>query len=665
VWTREYGPRIVAVRQGPTRVHDQRSASRAAGSPDFQHLKPEAGLLLRLGISKPLIARMAQRAVINGTSIETELLASGVIEEDAYFAGLARMYGLPFRPVIDPALVGDPLCGDTQLAEPHMVRLQYTDRQPVMAVAPQILHMEGLARRFGRHGNGAGNLAITTPSAIRKALWKAGETRRVSDAVRGLFDNVQSLSARLVVTGDQGFVAGASLCLLSLLLVFAPMLAVVLGHMLLSFFHAAALFLRIMAVSHGKRHPRLEASLESGCDVLPVYTVMVALYREAAVVPQLIAALDALDWPRSLLDVKLVCEADDLETLEAIRQARPGPHIEVVEVPPMAPRTKPKALTYALAGARGKFLTIYDAEDRPHPQQLREAFHAFELGPSELACLQAPLVIGNAGESWISAIFALEYSALFRRLLPALGFYRLPLPLGGTSNHFRTALLKASGGWDPFNVTEDADLGMRLCRMGYRASTLTLPTYEDAPTEFKVWLAQRTRWYKGWLQTWLVLMRRPLRTAREMGPLSFLVFQLLVGGMLVAALSHPGLIVFITLSVLSLMQIPAPQPNVFTTMMLAMDVFNILGSYAVFFALGATPMTDREKKGMGWKWAMIPIYWMAVSLAAWKAVLELRLKPFHWNKTPHTPSRSGSLPPGLAAQSGQVFAAMTSASDKV
>ncbi|MDZ7937945.1 MAG: glycosyltransferase [Rhodoferax sp.] len=289
------------------------------------------------------------------------------------------------------------------------------------------------------------------------------------------------------------------------------------------------------------------SKLARGGEALPIYTVMVALYREAAVVPQLIAALDALDWPRSLLDVKLVCEGDDQETLEAIRQARPGPHIEVVEVPAMAPRTKPKALTYALSGARGEFLTIYDAEDRPHPQQLREAYHAFRLGPADLACLQSPLVIDNAGESWISAIFALEYSALFRRLLPALGFYRLPLPLGGTSNHFKTALLKESGGWDPYNVTEDADLGMRLCRMGYRSSTLTLPTYEDAPTDFGVWLAQRTRWYKGWLQTWLVLMRHPLRTAREMGPLSFFVFQLLVGGVLVAALSHPGLIVFITL----------------------------------------------------------------------------------------------------------------------
>lgn len=664
MWTREYGPRIVAVRHGSTREHGQRSVNHATGPSRYDHLKTEAGLLHILGISKPLIARMAQRAATNGTSIEVELLASGAIEEEAYFAGLARMYGLPFLAEIDPSLLSDHAYGDTQLVEPRMLRLHHKDRPPVVAVAPQILHMEGLARRFGRHANGAGSLVVTTPSAIRRATWKVGEARRVSHAVRGLFESVQSLSARLVVTGDQGFVAGAILCFISLLLVFAPLLAVVAAHMLLSFFHTAALFLRIMAVSHGKRHPKAEVSLESASDALPVYTVMVALYREAAVVPQLIAALDALDWPRSLLDVKLVCEADDRETLEAIRQARPGPHIEVVEVPDMAPRTKPKALTYALAGARGEFLTIYDAEDRPHPQQLREAFHAFRLGPSELACLQAPLVIGNAGESWISAIFALEYSALFRRLLPALGFYRLPLPLGGTSNHFRTALLRESGGWDPFNVTEDADLGMRLCRMGYRSSTLTLPTYEDAPTEFRVWLAQRTRWYKGWLQTWLVLMRQPLRTARDMGPLSFLVFQLLVGGMLVAALSHPGLIVFVTLSVLSLMQIPAPQPNVFTTMMLAMDVFNILGSYAVFFALGATPMTDREKKGMGWKWAMIPIYWMAVSLAAWKAVIELRLKPFHWNKTPHRPSRSGSLPPGLV-QPNQSAEALTSAFDKV
>lgn len=663
MWTREYGPRMVAARQEPVQAHNQRSAIDAPDSSDFARFKPEASLLHILGISKPLIARMVRRAAANNTSVETELLASGAIEEEAYYAGLARMYGLPFLAEIEPSLLVDHAYGDTQLAEPRMLRLHYFDRPPAMAIAPKILHMEGLAKRFGRHGHGAGSLVVTTPSSIRRAQWKVGENRRVSQAVRGLFDTLQPLSARLVVTGDQGFIAGATLCLTSMLVIFAPLLAAILSHLLLSCFHMAALFLRIAVVTHGRRHRPAATSLESADGVLPMYTVMVALYRETSVVPQLIAALDALDWPRSLLDVKIVCEADDRETLEAIEQARPGPHIEVVAVPAMAPRTKPKALTYALAGARGEFLTIYDAEDRPDPQQLREAYHAFRLGPPDLACLQAPLVIGNGGESWISAIFALEYSALFRRLLPALGYYRMPLPLGGTSNHFKTALLKESGGWDPYNVTEDADLGMRLCRMGYRSSTLTLPTYEDAPTEFGIWLAQRTRWYKGWLQTWLVLMREPRRTAREMGWLPFLVFQLLVGGMLIAALTHPGLIVFLTLLALSLMQAPAAQPSLFTTIMLAMDIFNILGSYAVFFMLGATPMTQSEKAGVGWKWAMIPVYWMAVSLAAWKAVIELRLKPFHWNKTPHRPSRATASTIALN-QPYQPAEAVTSSSDK-
>ncbi|MDH4439140.1 MAG: glycosyltransferase [Rhizobium sp.] len=602
-------------------------------------LRNEARLLHTLGISKPLLARMARLAMQTGTTIEAELLASGEIEEEAYFAGLARMYGLPFLAEIPPALVIDHRAIDSQLNEPRMLRLHHPDRPPVMALVPTITQMDSMRARLRRNDGLAAAMVITTPSALRRAVWRVGEERRARSAVHQLFDTERLKSARLVVTGDQGFMAGLFLCVTSLAATLAPLLCFSLAHVLLSVFHLGGLFLRLMVVAYGRKHPPREILLDAETGQLPVYTVMVAIYREAAVVPQLLAALDALDWPKSRLDIKLVCEADDQETLSAIRAVRPGPHVEVVEVPAMAPRTKPKALTYALSGARGEFLTIYDAEDRPHPQQLREAYHSFRLGPQDLACLQAPLVIANAGESWISAIFALEYSALFRRLLPALGFHRMPLPLGGTSNHFRTRVLVESGGWDPFNVTEDADLGMRLYRMGYRSSTLTLPTFEDAPVDFKVWLGQRSRWYKGWLQTWLVMMRQPIHTGREMGWLPFLVFQLLVGGMLVAALSHPGMLVFVTLSILSLMQIPAPQPGVFTSMMLGIDILNIIGSYAVFFALGATPMTDREKQGMGWKWAMIPVYWMAVSLAAWRAVIELRLRPFYWNKTPHSPSR--------------------------
>jgi cellulose synthase/poly-beta-1,6-N-acetylglucosamine synthase-like glycosyltransferase len=602
-------------------------------------LELEARLLHSLGISKPLLARMIQRAVQTGASIEEELLASGEIEEDAYFAGLARMYGLAFLADIPAELVVDHRSIDSQLTEPQMLRLHYPDRPPVMAIVPGIMELESMRARLQCSNHLADDMVVTTPSALRQAVWRVGEERRARSAVHQLFDTARLNSARLVVTGDQGFLAGLLVCVISLAATLAPHLCLAIIHLLLSIFHLSGLFLRLMVVAQGRKRPPRGAMLETGTGHLPVYTVMVAIYREASVVPQLLAALDALDWPKSRLDIKIVCEADDAETLAAIRKARPGPHIEVVEVPAMAPRTKPKALTYALAGARGEFLTIYDAEDRPHPQQLREAYHAFRLASPDLACLQAPLVIANAGESWISAIFAFEYAALFRRVLPALGLHRMPLPLGGTSNHFRTRVLTECGGWDPFNVTEDADLGMRLHRMGYRAATITLPTLEDAPVSFRVWLGQRTRWYKGWLQTWLVLMRHPVRTGREMGWLSFLVFQLLVGGMIVAALTHPGMLIFVTASILSLMAFDRPEAGLFMSAMLGIDVVNIIGSYAVFFALGASPMTDREKRGMGWKWMMIPVYWMAISLAAWKAVVELRLRPFYWNKTPHKPSR--------------------------
>lgn len=221
-------------------------------------------------------------------------------------------------------------------------------------------------------------------------------------------------------------------------------------------------------------------------------------------------------------------------------------------MPPSLPRTKPKALTYALSGARGAFVVVYDAEDRPHPQQLREAYTAFRNEPDEVACLQAPLIISNASSSWLSACFALEYSGLFRCMLPVLSTHGLPLPLGGTSNHFRTAVLRRAGAWDPYNVTEDADLGLRLHRLGYRCGVIRRQTLEDAPTSLPVWLNQRTRWYKGWLQSWLVMTRAPFTTARDMGWFAYMVFQLLIGGMLLSSLAHPLLFVSLAFMIIAI-----------------------------------------------------------------------------------------------------------------
>ena len=243
---------------------------------------------------------------------------------------------------------------------------------------------------------------------------------------------------------------------------------------------------------------------------------------------------------------------------------------------------------------------------------------------------------GNAGESWLAALFSLEYSGLFRRLLPFLGTRRQPMPLGGTSNHFRTEILRSVGAWDPHNVTEDADLRMRLYRLGYRAETLTRYTVEDAPTERRVWLGQRSRWFKGWMQTWLVLMRQPIHLTRELGFGGVLMFHALVTGMLVSALGHPLILVFIGVTMWDLHAATHAPP--FQLFMLVLDWLNIILAYTIFVRLGWRAMGTNERARVGFRWRWVPAYWMLMSLAAWRAAIELYRKPFFWNKTPHRPS---------------------------
>ncbi|MDB5626777.1 MAG: glycosyl transferase, family 2, partial [Tardiphaga sp.] len=227
--------------------------------------------------------------------------------------------------------------------------------------------------------------------------------------------------------------------------------------------------------------------------------MIVALYREDRSVPQLLNALDALDYPREKLDIILAVEADDVATRFAIRRFG-APHLRVIVAPDVGPRTKPKALNCALPFARGSVIAVFDAEDQPDPGQLRAAIEALRTGGSDVACAQASLCIHNVTDSLFTRMFAAEYAGQFDKVLPGLTEMALPLPLGGTSNHFRADALRAVGGWDAWNVTEDADLGLRLARFGYRAVTFASTTREEAPIRFMPWLKQRSRWMKGWMR---------------------------------------------------------------------------------------------------------------------------------------------------------------------
>ena len=277
-----------------------------------------------------------------------------------------------------------------------------------------------------------------------------------------------------------------------------------------------SVIMRLLATTEACEAPPEPVRLPGDKD-LPVYTIVAPLYRETEVARKLLAALERLDYPRAKLDVKFVVEADDPQTRLALEACDLPVWCEIIVAPPGAPRTKPRALNVALPVARGELLTIYDAEDEPDPDQLRRAAGRFALAAPDMACLQARLAIDNSGDSWLAALFALEYAALFDVVNPGIAALGLPMPLGGTSNHFRVDVLRELRGWDAWNVTEDADLGMRLARAGYRVETLASTTHEEAPVTMRAWLAQRRRWQKGWAQTLVTMSKHPLRLARDMG----------------------------------------------------------------------------------------------------------------------------------------------------
>jgi glycosyltransferase XagB len=621
------------IRHAPQGRHLPRKSSLAG------HFGEELLVLQQIGILPTILNRLVRQALCNGTTIEQEFLTCDHMSAKDYYTRLADLLDLPFLEKLPSEQIFDSEFLDSQLAQPTIIRLYDKTRPPVTVIAPEARRLPAIRARLRQSPDFAASLAIATPQAITEAAWKAGAKRRAEAASAKLFYATPQHSARTVLTARQAFFAGLLIAIAGFG-AFAAWQATLIGiHTLLSLLYMGTLWFRSLLLIQKIRTPSAPPLLLPTTTILPTYTVLVAIYRESAILPQLIGALKRLNWPASRLDIKLVCEEDDTETLAALAEIDLPSHFEIILTPALGPRTKPKALTYALSGARGDYLVIYDAEDRPHPDQLKEAYAHFLMAPPEVACLQAPLIIANADDNWISSLFALEYAALFRGILPSLSHYKMPLPLGGTSNHFRTHILRDIGAWDPYNVTEDADLGLRLYRAGYRCETLTRPTLEDAPTSAHVWIGQRSRWFKGWLQTWLVLMRHPRSAWNTMGGKAFLVFQLLIGGMLISALLHPTILIFLGMTIYALLNPPVTDIPLRETIMFWIDLMNILGSYLVFLALGGSAMTEYERKQIGWRAMTIPIYWLMTSRAAWRAVIELKTKPFFWNKTPHMPRK--------------------------
>ena len=365
----------------------------------------------------------------------------------------------------------------------------------------------------------------------------------------------------------------------------------------------------------------------------PHYTILVPLFREAGSVPGLVTALNGLDYPADKLTIMFLTELCDEPTRQALLAEPLHPGAQILTLPSGEPQTKPRALNVALERLSGEVVTIYDAEDRPHPNQLKSAARALAQGGAQLACVQAPLHAYNAKASWLAGQWALEYDVHFGLILPALARMGIPIALGGTSNHFRVSALRRAGGWDAWNVTEDADIGLRFARMGLRVDVIAPPTQEEAPETLAIWIKQRSRWIKGYMQTWIVLMRRPVRAARQMGWAKSLASYWLLSGAIGSALVHLPCLVWVLICAL--------LPDVaFTPVAAAVLVAGYLvsGVSALLAPSGYGRMGKRRSGRFGLI-ASFWLYWPLLSLAAAIAFYELLRAPHSWAKTPHALTR--------------------------
>ena len=367
----------------------------------------------------------------------------------------------------------------------------------------------------------------------------------------------------------------------------------------------------------------------------PPYTILCPLYKEAKVVPQFVQAMSALSYPTEKLQILLLTEQDDVETRAAIRALRLPPHFQIVTVPEGSPRTKPRACNYGLIQATGQYVVIYDAEDIPEPLQLKKAVLTFANHGSNLACVQAKLNFYNPEQNLLTRWFTAEYSLWFDLILPGLQRAGLSIPLGGTSNHFPIQMLRALGAWDAFNVTEDCDLGLRLVRYRFDTVILNSVTHEEANSQMKNWIRQRSRWIKGYMQTYLVHMRESLRYLRPGHLHEFVSLQLVIGSKAAVLFLNPLLWSLFVLYFVLRPDVGQVYHELFPKPLLYIGTLSLIfGNFFYIYVYLLACM--RRKQYHLIKWTLfIPIYWLMMSVAACMALFQLVLKPHYWEKTEH------------------------------
>ncbi len=573
-----------------------------------------------------------------GSRLGRVLLAAGLVSRLALHRVLAEQWGVPFVDLTAISLDATLAQGldPAVLAKSQWVPIyRYPEGSYLVATAeePTAARRTEIARALGVPVE----LVATTEWDVDYALRLLCRPQLLDEACHGLWRRDSAHSARVVFLRRQLLVALAVVSGLGCSLALAPRQTLVACSAALAVAFLVSVLFKFVVCLVGAYHENVvevsDEEIAGMCDAdLPVYTVLVPCYHEAEVVPQLVANLSALDYPKEKLEILLLLEEDDAETREAATAARPPSNVRFVTVPRGQPQTKPKACNVGLVFARGEYLVIYDAEDRPDPDQLKRAIAAFRKGGSELVCVQAALNYFNSEENVLTRMFTLEYSFWFDYMLPGLSALRLPVPLGGTSNHFRTDELRVLGGWDPFNVTEDADLGIRAAALGKRVGTINSTTLEEANNAYGNFVRQRSRWIKGYLQTTLVHLRHPVQLVRSVGWRQALAFALLIGGTPVSFLAFLPL--YAVLAVCMALS-PSQLAAVFSGWVLWVSLASFLLGNVLMIYVSMMGVFKRRRHRLV-LWALLnPCYWVLHSLAAYKALVQLVLRPHYWEKTDH------------------------------
>jgi glycosyltransferase XagB len=445
---------------------------------------------------------------------------------------------------------------------------------------------------------------ITTPSSARKVLsaWQIGV-----------------ISAILVICMLGLYWAG--IYTLTFLVSFLALLTSVI------YFYGALLMVVALAFPNNVPFVKSKPRIKYDRNELPMYTILAPLYKEAKIFNKLVNSISRLDYPDDKLDIIVLLEADDKETIDAVTAQSLPRCFRVLVVPAGYPRTKPRACNFGLLHAHGEYVVVYDVEDQPEPDQLLKVLNVFQHGDNSVFCVQCRLNYYNARKNILTRLFTLEYSFWFDLLLIGLNKLKAPIPLGGTSNHFQTDALRRIGGWDAFNVTEDCDLGMRIALAGYKTVVIDSTTWEEANSQLPNWFRQRSRWIKGYIQTYFVHMRNPAKSFRKLGPKKFLSFQLVVGGAPLVLICAP--FIWIMNCITYFHPITSIQTN------LSASVFSFVLYFMICLSFGVFGAIVRHNYDLLPYALLMPIYYALQSYAAWKGLYQLFTKPHYWEKTDH------------------------------